>query len=186
MEIMLLGLLLWSLVHLIPSLAQPVKKSWIGMLGEVGYKISFAAIILIALILIVYGWRHSVPSHLYTLPGIVRPLAILLILLTFVLFVAAKRTTRIKTVIRHPQLMGLILWSVAHLLVNGDSRSVVLFGWMAVWAILEIVFINRREGKWLKPATPEWSHEFKGLAISLVVFIVVAMAHPYIAGVPLK
>ena len=29
---------------------------------------------------------------------------------------------------RHPQLTAVIVWAVAHLLVNGDLASIVLFG----------------------------------------------------------
>ena len=186
MEIMIFGLLLWSLVHFIPSLAIPVKKNWIGMLGETGYKISFSALIFLSLALIIYGWRHSTPSHLYTLPIIVRPITVLLTLFAFVLFGAAQRPARLKTFIRHPQLTGVIVWSFAHLLSNGDSRSVVLFGWMGIWAILEIIFINRRDGEWIKQPSPAWPKEFKGLAITFVIFVIVALLHPYIAGVSLK
>jgi uncharacterized membrane protein len=186
MEIMLFGLLLWSLIHFVPSLAQPVKKGWINILGEIGYKISFSAIVIFSLILIVYGWRHSTPVNIYALPIIVKPIAVIVMILAFVLFGVAKHPTRIKTFVRHPQLTSIIVWSGAHLLANGDSRSIVLFGWMGIWAALEIIFISRREGVWIKEPPPSWPQELKGLAISLVVFIVAAVAHPYIAGVPLK
>ena len=64
----------------------------------------------------------------------------------------------------------------------GDSRSVLLFGGMGLWAILEIIFINRREGEWVKQPVPGWAREIRGLAISLVVFIVIVMLRPYIAA----
>jgi uncharacterized membrane protein len=41
---------------------------------------------------------------------------------------------------------AVLLWSASHLLTNGDSRSVSLFGGLAIWALLEIILINRREG----------------------------------------
>jgi hypothetical protein len=75
---------------------------------------------------------------------------------------------------------------MAHLLLNGDSRSVLLFGWLGVWAVLEIFFINKREGVWVKPDAPAWSREIKGVVISLVVLAVVVFLHPYIAGVPVR
>ena len=34
----------------------------------------------------------------------------------------------IKRVLRHPQLKGLGLWSAGHLCLNGDSKSLLLFG----------------------------------------------------------
>ena len=107
----------------------------------------------------------------------------LLVLIAFILFGASNYPTRIKQFIRHPQLTGVAVWAFAHLVLNGDSRSVLLFGTMGLWAILEIVFINRREGKWVKQPSPSWAREIRGLAISLVVFVVVVMLHPYMTGV---
>lgn len=132
MEILLLGLFVWSFVHFIPSLAQPVKKAWINAMGDTGYKITFSLIVVLSLVLIVYGWRHTVPIHIYD-PVVAKPFAIALMVVSFLLFGAAKHPSIINSWIRHPQLTGLILWSTAHLLANGDSRSVMLFGSLAVW-----------------------------------------------------
>lgn len=186
MEIILAGLLLWSLTHLTPSLAPTVKKAWVNMFGKNGYKLSFTVLILVSVIMIVYGWRHTTPTYLYPISEAAKPVALALIVVAFVIMGSSSYPTRIKRQIRHPQLTGIILWSVAHLTVNGDSRSILLFGGLGIWAVLEIVFINRRDGKWIKPSTPTWGTEFKGLAVSLVVFIVVVLVHPYIAGIPVK
>ncbi|MDX2476612.1 MAG: NnrU family protein, partial [Gammaproteobacteria bacterium] len=64
----------------------------------------------------------------------------------------------------------IIVWSIAHILLNGDSRSIILFGSMGLWAALEIIVINRRSGKLEKAAPPAWPREIKGLVISLVIF----------------
>jgi uncharacterized membrane protein len=185
MEILLLGLFLWSLVHFIPSLAQPMKKAWINAMGDIGYKITFSIVVVLSLVLMVYGWRHTVPTHLYD-PVVARPVAIALMVVSFLLFGAAKHPSIINSWVRHPQLTGLILWSTSHLLVNGDSRSVTLFGCLGVWAILEIIFISRREGEWIKKPIPSVPQQIKGVAISLVIFVVAALIHPYLSGVSLK
>ena len=110
----------------------------------------------------------------------------LLILVAFILFGASNYPTRIKQLIRHPQLTGVIVWAFAHLLLNGDSRSVLLFGSLGAWAVLEIIFINKREGEWVKQPPPGWAREIRGLVISLVVFVVVVMLHPYMTGVSIR
>jgi uncharacterized membrane protein len=53
--------------------------------------------------------------------------------------------TRITRVIRHPQLTAVKTWAVAHLLVNGDLASVILFGGLLAWAVVEVILINRAE-----------------------------------------
>jgi len=166
--------------------AAPLKQTLITQLGEKVYKLLFAVLMFTALALIIFGWRSTVPSYLYQLPGFTRHIAMLLVLFAFILFGASNYPTRIKRFIRHPQLTAVIVWSFAHLMLNGDSRSVLLFGGMGLWAILEIIFINRREGEWVKQPVPGWARELRGLAISLVVFVVVVMLHPYIAGVSIR
>lgn len=186
MNLLILGLLLWSGVHFIPSLAIPLKTKWMNALGDKGYQISFSLIVVLSLLMIVFGWRSITPSMLYTPSEAMRPVSMLLMVLAFLLFGASHHVTRIKQVFRHPQLSSMIVWSFAHLLSNGDNRSVVLFVSMGVWALLEILLINRREGAWVKAAIPTWPVEIKGSAISLVIFIVALIAHPYIAGVSLR
>ena len=183
MEIMILGLLLWSLVHLTPSLAPSVKQRCLGALGENGYKSLFSILLIIALCLIVYGWRHSSPSYLYAAAAIATPVSWLLMAIAMVLFIAARTPSRIKQFIRHPQLTSVVLWAISHLLVNGDSRSMVLFAGLGGWAIIEMLAINRRDGPWSKPPVPGWSVELIVLCIGLALFAIVAVVHPYIAGV---
>lgn len=186
MELLIAGLLIWSLVHLTPSLAAPLKQKLVTQLGEKVYKLLFTALMLTSLALIIFGWRSTTPSHLYQLPEFTRHIAMLLVLIAFILFGASNYPTRIKQFIRHPQLTGVAVWAFAHLLMNGDNRSVLLFGTMGLWAILEIIFINRREGEWVKQPVPGWAREIRGLAISLVVVVVVVMLHPYMTGVSIR
>ena len=183
MGLLIAGLLVWALVHFTPSLAAPLRQKLITQLGEKAYKLLFTVLMFTALALIIFGWRSTLPSHLYQLPGFTRHIAMLLVLIAFVLFGASNYPTRIKQFIRHPQLTGVMVWAFAHLVLNGDSRSVLLFGSMGLWAILEIVLINRREGEWVKQPVPSWARETRGLAISLVVFVVVVLLHPYMTGV---
>ena len=54
--------------------------------------------------------------------------------------------------LRHPMLTGVLVWAFAHLLVNGDVASLILFGWMAAWALASMALINAREPAWVRPA----------------------------------
>ena len=94
-----------------------------------------------------------------------------------VLFFGSQTKTNIKRFIRHPQMLGVILWSVAHLLVNGDSRSVLLFGGMGAWAILEIVFCNLRDGAWQKPGPSPLKWDVATLVIGGIAFAVLVLLH---------
>ncbi|CAA6813258.1 MAG: NnrU family protein, required for expression of nitric oxide and nitrite reductases (Nir and Nor), partial [uncultured Thiotrichaceae bacterium] len=75
--------------------------------------------------------------------------------------------------------------ALGHLLANGETRSVVLFGGMLVWTILSFIFINKRDGEWVKPTeTAGMASEIKLAGISIVVYLMLMMAHPYFAGMP--
>ena len=185
MELLIAGLVLWSGVHFIPTLVPGLKRQVQSKLGDKGYQGVFALLIVAALALIIYGWRHSTSETLYILPMAARQAAMALMVVAIVLFGAAQYPTRIKQYIRHPQLSSVLLWSIAHLLANGDSRSLILFGGLGLWSLLEMVLINRREGAWEKPEIPSWARELRGLAISLVILVVLVFAHPYLSGVAL-
>ena len=183
MLLLLIGLLLWSVVHLIPAAAVDVKQGWVCKLGENGYAASFSMIVICSLVLIVLGWRGTTPVPVYDSIELLRPLTGLLMLLAIFLFVASSHPTRVKRLIRHPQMTGVILWSAAHLLQSGDTRSILLFGWLAAWAILEIIFCNRRDGEWVKADSPNVAVEIRYLVIGLVVFTIFLFAHPLVSGV---
>jgi len=168
MEFIITGIVLWSLVHLMPSIAPGIKSSLNNKFGVNGYKLLFTILIVSSIFLMVYGWRHSSTAFLYQLPSAIKHLNSILMLFSFICFGSAILPTRLLEFIRHPQLMFVISWSVAHLLVNGDSRSVLLFSSMAIWAILEIIFINKRDGEWIKPKAPGFMMELKSLVLSLV------------------
>ena len=147
MTLLICGVLLWAAVHFIPSLGANLKTGLVAKLGDGGYKGIFSLSLVAALALIIMGWRSiDEPTYYYFLPAWSRHVGMLLVLIAFFLFAASNRPTRIRRMVRHPQLTGLITWAAAHLLMNGDSRSIVLFGGLGLWALLEIVFINARDG----------------------------------------
>jgi uncharacterized membrane protein len=186
MSLLIAGMCLWAVVHLVPSVAPGLKTAWKEKLGEGGYMGSFALLILAAMVLMVLGWRGTQPSLVYLPDPALRLPSLALMVLAFLLLGATKRPSRIGRIVRHPQLTGVLVWSLAHLLVNGDNRSLVLFGGFATWTVLEIVLISRREGAWVKPEAPGWGAEAIGAAISLVVMAAFVFAHPWIAGMPVR
>lgn len=178
-----IGVLLFIVVHLVPCLARGFRDSLIERVGEQPYRGIFSVIQLMAIVLMIIGWRSTTPEFVYMPPSWGIPATSLLMLIAVMLFGAAQQPTRIKRYVRHPQLTGMAVWSVSHLLSNGDSRSLVLFGGLGLWALLEMFLINQREGAWVKPYGPALSIEVRGIVISAVVFFVLVYLHPYFAGV---
>ncbi len=178
-----LGVGLWVVLHFIPSLGRGLRTSLIASLGEKTYKIAFAVGVVASIVLMVIGWRAAVPADIYTPPAWGAPVAVVLVLVAFLLFGFARAKTNVKRVIRHPQLTGLVVWAIAHLLANGDSRSVVLFGVLGLWALVEMALINRREGAWVRPDAVPMATEIRPIVASVIIFAVLLAAHPFLFGV---
>lgn len=183
MTTMTLGLLIWSLVHFLPSLGAPLKTRAVHSLGENAYKGIFSLLLIASIVLMMMGWKQTTPTHLYVSPTFMQPVALLMILAAFIFMAASNLPSKIKRFIRHPQLTGVQLWATAHLVLNGDSRSLLLFGGLAVWAALEKIVISRREGAWVKPEDTSWVKTALGIVVGGAIFAVLAYAHPYLSGI---
>jgi uncharacterized membrane protein len=184
MALLTLGILLFAFVHFVPALAPSLKTSAITRLGENGYKGLFSLLLLASFALIILGWRSVEPSMLYQPPISLHKLALSLLVIAFLLMVVSTRNSRLRRLVRHPQLIGVALWGFSHLLLNGDNRSTVLFGSMMVWALLEIIVISKREGIWIKTAPPAWGTEVMTLLMTAITVAVVIYIHPLISGMP--
>ena len=68
---------------------------------------------------------------------------------------------------------------MAHLLVNGDTPSFVLFGSMAVWALLSMALINRA-GPWVPPVAKPAKFEAMALVGAVLVYGAVAGLHTWL------
>jgi len=185
MTLLVTGMLMWSVVHLFPAVATGPRNNLVNKIGLGPYKGGFALLIVISIVVMIFGWRSFEPVDIYFPPVWGKHVTYLLVLLTFILFFAAKRKTNIKRILRHPQLTGLVLWSIGHLFANGDNRSLVLFIGLGLWAILEMTMINWRTGAWVKPEPVPVKSDVITVAGGLVLFAILLLAHPYLTGVRL-
>ena len=186
MSMLVIGVLLFAGVHFIPSLAPGLKQGAMEKMGENGYKGVFSLLLLGALALIIFGWRGADPVYFYAPPAYLHKFAICLMFVAFWIMTASNTKSRIRQVVRHPQLTGVALWGFSHLLLNADSRSLVLFGGLALWAVAEIFAINRREGVWIKDEVPGWGAEGVTLLAAVVTFGVLTYFHTWLSGVPVR
>lgn len=177
-----LGVLLWSVTHLFASMGAGARGRLQAAIGQGPYRGLFSLTLVVALILIVVGWRSMSPEPLYVPPAGMRYVTILLVPIAIVLFTSSRAPTDIKRFIRHPQLTGVKLWAVAHLLSNGEYRSLILFGGLLAWAVLEVIFINRRDGAWARPEPVGLTKTLISAAIGLAVSVLLILAHPWFAG----
>jgi ABC-type cobalt transport system substrate-binding protein len=107
-----------------------------------------------------------------------------LMIIAVVLMGMGKSKGRARAWLRHPMLWGIVVWAVAHLLVNGDVASIVLFGGMGLWALANMLLINAQDGPWQRPAPGPASGDIKLLVISAVVFAVIVGLHMWLGPNP--
>lgn len=179
MLILILGVVLWWGAHLFKRLA-PGRREAMGDRG----KGLMAGLLLLSVILMIWGYRISDGPYWWGRSGALVGINNLLVLIAFYLFAAAGMKTRVTAYLRHPQLVGFSLWAVAHLLVNGDLPSFILFGGLLVWALAEIVVINR-DSAWTPPAGPFPARkEVMAIVGAVVVMAVVAILHGWVGPQP--
>ncbi|MFT4519045.1 MAG: putative membrane protein [Halioglobus sp.] len=183
MTLLILGILLFVVVHFVPALVPALKNSWYERLGEGGYKGTFSVLLLASFALIIIGWRSAEPSFVYQPPAALQHFALVLMACGFLIMAASSVNSRLRQIFRHPQLMGVAVWGLSHLLLNGDSRSVLLFSSMALWAVVEMFAISKRDGAWNKDDIPSWGAEFKTVILASITVAAFVFAHPWLSGV---
>ncbi len=85
---------------------------------------------------------------------------------------------------RHPMLFGFSLWAIAHLLVNWDPASFVLFGGLLIWALVEMVVINRAEPDWTPNPKGSIAKDGMFFVASVVLLAVIGYVHGLVGPSP--
>jgi uncharacterized membrane protein len=179
MQILVLGLVLWIVSHLFKRLAPGPR----ARMGEMPGKMAVTVLSLAALILMVIGYRRADVEPVYTpLPGMGH-LTDLLMLGALFLFGLSHSKGRLRARVRHPMLLSVIVWAVAHLLVNGDLASIVLFGGLGLWAAVSILLINA-QGAWVRPAPGGLRGDAIALAVAVVLYGLIAGIHIWLGYSP--
>ncbi len=179
MILILLGLAVWSGAHLFPQLAPALHER----LGPRARPV-VAAAVLASVVLMVLGYSTWDAHWYWTPPPGLRHVNNLLMLIAVYLFAASGAKTRLAVRLRHPQLIAVILWATAHLLVNGHLAAPLLFGGLGLWAILEILILNARAPAPVQQPPVPLRKEAVAVIMSLVVFILIGLVHGWIGPNP--
>lgn len=175
MTLLILGLILWTGAHYFKRLAPAARAN----MGEKGKLVATLGIVA-GIVLMVLGYRAADFIPVWNPPGFlvhVNNLLMLIALWTFGSSAAKGAKAWPATRIRHPQLTGFKIWAFAHLLVNGDLASVILFGGLLAWAVGSVILINRAEPDWSAPEPAGKATYIRLAVISIVLFVVVAGVH---------
>ncbi len=152
---LLLGIVLFFGMHSVAIVALPLRDG-IARQSRAAWSGFYAVTSLIGIVLMVRGYAdlRQTPTVLYVTPYWLRHVSALLMLPVFTLFIAPYFPGRIKAALKHPQLLAVKTWALAHLLVNGNLADVMLFGAFLVWAVVDRISMKTRETRPL-PGAPE-------------------------------
>jgi uncharacterized membrane protein len=186
--VMILGLVLFLGVHVLTT-RRALRARLIAAWGEAAYKIGYALVALLGLVLIVWGfadYRATGWIDVWHPPKALKHVTVALMLPAVILVVASYLRGRIYTTLKHPMLAGVKLWAAAHLIANGDLGSIILFGSFLGWAVFDRISLKGRADPGAPPIPVGGiGNDLIAVAIGVVAYLALAFVfHPVVIGVP--
>lgn len=189
MLVLVIGLIVFFAIHMVPSNAE-LRNGLTSRFGDLGYRAIFSILSLIGLVLIVLGfWKLQLHPgknpQLWYPPVWTRHLAVALMLPAMIALVAAYIPSRIHTMLKHPMLVAIKIWALAHLLANGDLASLVLFGSFLAFGVYDRISVKRRHAMGpVGERTGPWINDVIVLVLGVALYAVILLwAHQYVIGV---
>jgi len=187
MVLMLIGLILFLGSHSIgmfPDLRHRLVEGY----GLRVFKIGDSLVALLGFALICYGfgvYRSEGWVQLWTPPKGMRHLALLLMLFAFIALAASgPKLGYIKMRLKHPMLVGVKTWALAHLLANGDLGGMILFSSLLAWAVVDRISYRWRPDDMVVDAhAPNVRVDVIAVVAGVIAYVAMLFWHPYLIGV---
>lgn len=148
MAVLVLGIVLFLGLHLIRVVAPGFRQAMVDRMGASAWRGVYSVLSILTLILLIYGFgiARTETTVLYTPPQGMVHLTLLLMLIALICLAASLLPAGyIATKTKHPMVLSVKIWALAHLLVNGDSASVLLFAAFLAWGVVLRISLKRRE-----------------------------------------
>jgi uncharacterized membrane protein len=186
MVVLILGIVVFVAAHGFSTFRE-ARAQAIGLVGLGVFKTLHALVSLIGLVLIVWGfhlYRQTGWIQLWTPAPWTRHAAMLLMWFAFVALACSNPAPgRIRGWLRHPMLVAVKIWALAHLLANGDFGGVVLFGSLLAWAVYDRIAVKRRGDAGAPRLAAFTRADAIDLAVGTVLYGAMLVLHPYVIGV---
>lgn len=189
MAILVLGIIIFLGMHLVRVVAPGFRAGIIDSRGKGTWMGLYTIVSLVGLCLIIYGFSQArgETGMLYDPPTFLRHIALLLMLVAFIVLAAGFLPAgRIAVALKHPQVLSIKIWALAHLLANGETSSVLLFGSFLAWAVILRISLKRREraGEKVLPVFKSARNDVLAVVIGLVALVLfVWKLHELLIGV---
>ena len=186
MTLFVAGLVLFFGVHSISILADGWRNATAGRIGEGAWKGLYSLVSIASFVLMLYGYglARQETVLLYSPAGWSRMLAVILMIPVFPLLFATYLPGKLKTLAKHPMLLSIKFWALAHLLANGTLADVLLFGSFLAWAVADRISLKRRAARPLPGPPASAFNDVVAVAGGLAVYAVfILWAHARLFGV---
>ncbi|MGD8569438.1 MAG: NnrU family protein [Gammaproteobacteria bacterium] len=186
MGLLIAGLVLFLGVHSVSIINAPWRERMVARVGLLPWQALYAIIAVAGLIMIIRGYSAARLDGvvLYTAPGWLNYVSIVLMVVVFPLLFAAYLPGRIQSAARHPMLAATKIWALAHLLVNGNLADVVLFGALLAWAIADRISMKRRTPLPVPGAPPTRFNDALAVILGLAAYAAFLLGlHQWLFGV---
>lgn len=188
LAILILGLVVFIAPHVLVT-RREARAALVARIGEGPYKVLFSLVSLVGIVLIAWGYgqyRAGGYIQLWSPPTWTRHLAAVLVWPAIILIVAAYIPGEIKRRLKHPMLVGVKLWALAHFLANGDLGSILLFGGILAWAVFDRISLKRRTDPGAPPIpVGGWRNDIVAVVVGTLLYLALAFVfHPLVIGVP--
>jgi uncharacterized membrane protein len=186
MLILILGIILFLGAHSFATF-RDAREGAIRDFSLGAYKTAYSVVSLIGFALIVWGfsrYRAEGWVQVWNPPVWTRHLTITLMWFAFVALACMGRApSRIRGWLRHPMLVAIKIWALAHLLANGDLGGIILFGSFLAWAVYDRISVKRR-GDLGAPRQEAFTRaDAVALIAGTVAYVAMIFLHPYLIGV---
>jgi len=142
MATLVVGLVIFLGLHSTRIVAEGGRAKAVRRLGEGPWKGVYSLLSLIGFVLIIWGFAQArlTADRLWSPPVWTRHTTILLMLISLILIGAyIFKKSHIAVAAHHPMVWGVAIWAAGHLLANGSTADLLLFGAFLVWAVADLV-----------------------------------------------
>ena len=184
MGLLVAGLLVFLGIHSISIVAPRWRAVQFARLGEMRWKGLYSLVSIAGFVALVYGYgiARQQPVVIYTPPAALRHLTMLFMLPVFPLLIAAYAPGYIRRAVKHPMLIAVIFWAIAHLLANGTLHDLLLFGAFLVWAVADLVSVAKRPA--VAARTVSIANDVLAIVVGLGLYVLMLLwAHAVVIGV---
>jgi len=166
MHELILSLFVFLLLHSVPAMPR-LRSNLITLIGSRTYLAVYSAVSVTVMVWVVHAALRSDYVQLWQPAGwqalvtiVTSPLALFLVLAGLISANPSSISLRaghapgeIVAITRHPVLWGFIFWSLGHVVINGDVRSLILFGGLGIFSVVGLLILDRRarqrlDGDW--------------------------------------